>query len=386
MLRTTGGWLVRSEGGGGTAPPTSPVLPPWTTTPAPWAAQARTVAATSSVDPGRTTSKAGPPKRRVQSVSKGARSCGSTSTFVGPTMVASSAERAPASGSDGPRHPRTPGRRVTGSGGPAGVGGCRPGGHASILADRGRSGNVGAAGGPRPAARAGRARTAHGGDLRFLEGGALQMGRVSSTEWARVRNRPGWTRPWRGTGTVEGLFADRAGPSIGPLAWCPAQPSQEVPVVDRARAGLTTGHRHRRSGRRRRPPQPARQAQRPRPGHVRRPRSPRARASPPTDRSGPSCCRARVGGSAPDWTSPRFRPWPVRTRGHRSRRRSVPGSRGASPVGASRPPSCGPNFRFPSSPRYTGWRWVAASRSPWGPTCASWRPTPGCRSWRSAGA
>ncbi len=54
-------------------------------------AQAFTTAATSAVDPGRTTSRDGPPKRRVQSCSKGARTSGSDSTWAAPTMATSSA-------------------------------------------------------------------------------------------------------------------------------------------------------------------------------------------------------------------------------------------------------------------------------------------------------
>ena len=44
----------------GTPPPTSPVLPPWATMRTPAAAQARTTAATSAVEPGRTTASARP--------------------------------------------------------------------------------------------------------------------------------------------------------------------------------------------------------------------------------------------------------------------------------------------------------------------------------------
>ena len=49
----------------GTPAPTSPVFPPWGTTPrfALW--QAASTAATSGVLPGRTTNAAGPPKRPV---------------------------------------------------------------------------------------------------------------------------------------------------------------------------------------------------------------------------------------------------------------------------------------------------------------------------------
>ena len=53
----------------GTPPPTRPVLPPCGTTLAPWAAQARTTAATSAVLAGRTTASARPWKRLRQSSS-----------------------------------------------------------------------------------------------------------------------------------------------------------------------------------------------------------------------------------------------------------------------------------------------------------------------------
>ena len=51
----------------GTPAPTSPVLPPCGTTAAPCSAQARSTAATSAVSAGRTTARARPPKRPVQS-------------------------------------------------------------------------------------------------------------------------------------------------------------------------------------------------------------------------------------------------------------------------------------------------------------------------------
>ena len=53
----------------GTLPPTSPVLPPWGTIDAPAAAHARTTAATSSAEPGRTTHRDGAPHWFSQSTS-----------------------------------------------------------------------------------------------------------------------------------------------------------------------------------------------------------------------------------------------------------------------------------------------------------------------------
>src|SRR5580693_7238968 len=53
--------------GGGTDPPTRPVLPPCGTTAAPCSAQARSTAATWAVDPGRTAHSASPAYLRVQS-------------------------------------------------------------------------------------------------------------------------------------------------------------------------------------------------------------------------------------------------------------------------------------------------------------------------------
>ena len=65
----TGGWPPLAAG---TDPPTRPVLPPWGKTGTPAAAQARKTWEISSTEPGRTTARHGPPKRRVQSVTKGA--------------------------------------------------------------------------------------------------------------------------------------------------------------------------------------------------------------------------------------------------------------------------------------------------------------------------
>ena len=64
----------------GTLPPTSPVLPPCGTIAAPATAQARTTAATSSTDPGRTTQRDGAPHWCSQSVSYPARTSASSRT------------------------------------------------------------------------------------------------------------------------------------------------------------------------------------------------------------------------------------------------------------------------------------------------------------------
>ena len=53
----------------GTPPPTRPVLPPWGTTAKPALAQTARVAATSAVEPGRTTTGVAPWNRPVQSIS-----------------------------------------------------------------------------------------------------------------------------------------------------------------------------------------------------------------------------------------------------------------------------------------------------------------------------
>ncbi len=82
-------------------------------------------------------------------------------------------------------------------------------------------------------------------------------------------------------------------------------------------AGRTpaTGHRHHRGRRGRRAPQPAGEAQRPRPGHVRRPGGDGRPGWLATRRCGPSSCPARGGASAPGWTSPPSRPWRSPSRG-----------------------------------------------------------------------
>ncbi len=69
----------------GTPPPTSPVLPPCGTTGTPAAAQAASTAATSPGAPGRTTARAVPRHRPVQSTSADARRSGSVSTCSAPT-------------------------------------------------------------------------------------------------------------------------------------------------------------------------------------------------------------------------------------------------------------------------------------------------------------
>ena len=78
----------------GTDPPTSPVLPPWGTTPTPASAQARSTPATSAVEAGRTTASAVPDQRRVQSVSYDARRSGSVRQWLGPTISVSCARSA----------------------------------------------------------------------------------------------------------------------------------------------------------------------------------------------------------------------------------------------------------------------------------------------------
>ena len=65
-LRLSSTWVPLASG---TPPPTSPVLPPCGTTLAPWAAQARSTAATWAVSAGRTTANARPWKRLRQSSS-----------------------------------------------------------------------------------------------------------------------------------------------------------------------------------------------------------------------------------------------------------------------------------------------------------------------------
>ena len=86
--------LITTSPPRGTDPPTSPVLPPWGTTPTPASVHARSTAATSSVDAGRTTASAVPDQRRVQSVSYEARRSGSVRQWLGPTISASRATSA----------------------------------------------------------------------------------------------------------------------------------------------------------------------------------------------------------------------------------------------------------------------------------------------------
>ncbi len=77
----------------GTPPPTSPVFPPCGTTGAPCRAQARRTAPTWAASAGRTTPRATPLNRRVQSVVYPATRSGSVSTCSGPAITVSSASR-----------------------------------------------------------------------------------------------------------------------------------------------------------------------------------------------------------------------------------------------------------------------------------------------------
>ena len=120
----------------------------------------------------------------------------------------------------------------------------------------------------------------------------------------------------------------------------------------------------------RRPPQPARQAERGRRRHVQRRSSRRARASRPTRRCGPSCCRARAGRSAPASTSAAFQAMRRtasgagdggRAAGCRSAARD---GRAASPTSASRPPTSWTEMPVPGDRRDARRaRSAAASRS-----------------------
>ena len=83
-------WLPDASG---TPPPTSPVLPPCGTTATPAPAQAATTAATSSVEPGRTTARARPAWVPVQSTTYAATSASSVRTWSAPMLVRSWSSR-----------------------------------------------------------------------------------------------------------------------------------------------------------------------------------------------------------------------------------------------------------------------------------------------------